>query len=60
MSSFAPNRSSTSADPQSEVTDRLPCLATGSPAAAATKATAVETLIDPDPSPPVPQVSANR
>jgi len=29
----------------------LPCLATGSPAAAATNATAVEMLIDPDESP---------
>jgi hypothetical protein len=35
-------------------------LATGRPAAAATKAAAVETLIEPEPSPPVPQLSANR
>ena len=56
----APSASSTSADPHCELTLRLPCLATGSPAAAATKALAVETLIIPDPSPPVPQQSANR
>jgi hypothetical protein len=43
----APSCSSTSAEPQREVTERLPCLATGRPAAAAAKATAVETLIVP-------------
>ena len=59
-SSLPPSCSSTSAEPQREVTERLPCLATGRPAAAATKATAVERLIVPEPSPPVPQLSANR
>ena len=59
-SSLTPRCSSTSAEPQREVTERLPCLATGSPAAAATKATAVDRLIVPEPSPPVPQLSANR
>ena len=43
----------TSAEPQRELTLRLPCLATGSPQAAATKAVAVETLMRPEPSPPV-------
>ena len=59
-SSLTPSCSSTSAEPQREVIERLPCLATGRPAAAATKAVAVETLIVPEPSPPVPQLSANR
>ena len=36
--SSRPSCSSTSAEPQREVTERLPCLATGRPAAAATKA----------------------
>ena len=53
-----PNCSSTSADPVRLVTARLPCFATGSPAAAATIAAAVEMLNEPQPSPPVPQVSA--
>jgi hypothetical protein len=35
-------------------------LAIGRPEAAAVKATAVETLIEAEPSPPVPQLSANR
>ena len=56
----APNASRTSAEPQRELTLRLPCFAIGKPAAAATKAVAVETLIRPDPSPPVPQQSAKR
>ena len=43
--------------PQWLETDRLPCLATGTPAAATTKAAVVETLKVPEPSPPVPQVS---
>ena len=50
----------TSAEPHFELTLRLPCLAIGRPAAAATKAVTVETLIIPEPSPPVPQQSANR
>ena len=42
------------------VNDALPCLTTGSPQAAATKAAAVETLIEPEKSPPVPQLSAKQ
>src|SRR4051794_29391811 len=37
---------------------RLPCLATGIPAPASTNAAAVETLSEPEPSPPVPQGSS--
>jgi hypothetical protein len=58
-STKAPSASSTSAEPARELTARLPCLATCAPAAAATNATAVETLNVPDSSPPVPQVSSN-
>ena len=49
--------SRTSAEPQAEVTARLPCLATVAPAAAATRAAAVEMLKVPLESAPVPQVS---
>ena len=52
-----PNASNTSAEPTRLDAERLPCLATGMPAAAATNATAVEILNVPAPSPPVPQVS---
>src|SRR5712691_164644 len=52
-----PSVSTTSAEPQSEDTERLPCLATRSPEPATTKAVAVETLKVPVASPPVPQVS---
>ncbi len=52
-----PRASSTSALPQRLETDRLPCLATGTPAAAATMAARVEMLKVWRPSPPVPQVS---
>ena len=52
-----PAASSTSALPQLLDMDLLPCLATGSPAPATTKAVVVDTLNVPDPSPPVPQVS---
>ncbi len=54
-----PRASSTSAEPHFEVRPRLPCLATLTPAAAATRAEAVEMLKVPWPSPPVPQVSTN-
>ena len=43
--------------PDSDDTARLPCLAMGTPAAAATIAVAVEMLNVPCTSPPVPQVS---
>ena len=39
-----PSASSTSAEPQRDDTDRLPCFAIGTPAAAATRAAAVEML----------------
>jgi hypothetical protein len=56
-SSRTPAASSTSAEPDLEETERLPCLATRAPAAAVTKALAVEMLKVPRESPPVPQVS---
>src|SRR5919204_653579 len=56
-SSRKPSASSTSAEPQADETARLPCLATPAPAAAATRAAAVEMLIVLAPSPPVPAVS---
>ena len=52
-----PSASSTSAEPQVPLDERLPCLATGTPQAATTKDTTVEMLKVPQPSPPVPQVS---
>ena len=52
-----PRASRTSAEPEREVMERLPCLATLAPAPAATKAAAVEMLKVPEESPPVPQVS---
>src|SRR5260370_29960862 len=52
-----PRASRTSAEPHCEVTARLPCLATFAPAAAATRAAAVEMLKVPLESAPVPQVS---
>ena len=52
-----PNSSNTSAEPDLLVTERLPCLATATPAPATTKAAAVEILKVFSLSPPVPQVS---
>ena len=52
-----PSASSTSADPDRDVIALLPCLATGTPAAAATSAAVVEMLNVPLPSPPVPTTS---
>src|SRR2546425_1548733 len=46
-----------SALPQRLLTERLPCLATTTPAAATTSADRVEMLNVPAPSPPVPHVS---
>ena len=54
---FAPSASSTSADPQRELTERLPCFATRTPAPAITNEAAVEILNVPAASPPVPAVS---
>ncbi len=54
---LTPSASKTSADPQRLDTDRLPCLATGTPHAASTIAAAEEMLNVPERSPPVPHVS---
>ena len=51
-----PSASSTSAEPERLVAERLPCLATAQPAAAAISAAVVETLNVERP-PPVPAVS---
>jgi len=56
-SMVTPSASSTSAEPERDDSERLPCLATRTPAAAVTMAAMVDTLIEPDWSPPVPQVS---
>ncbi len=57
---FAPSASSTSADPQRELTERLPCFATRTPAPAITNEAAVEILNVPAASPPVPAVSTRH
>ena len=57
MFRFRPNCSRTSALPHLLVNERLPCFATGTPAAAITKAAVVLTLNVFVLSPPVPQVS---
>ena len=49
--------SKTSALPQRLEAERLPCLATRAPAAAATSIAPVDMLTDPMPSPPVPTMS---
>ena len=54
---FAPSASSTSALPDFDDTERLPCFATRAPAAAATNIDAVEMLNVCDASPPVPTMS---
>jgi hypothetical protein len=56
-SRLRPRASSVSAAPALELAARLPCLATGTPQAATTRLTAVETLSVWCPSPPVPQTS---
>ena len=55
---LAPSASSTSALPDFDDTERLPCLATRAPAAAATNIAAVEMLNVCDASPPVPTMSS--
>ena len=55
---LAPSASSTSALPDFDDTERLPCLATRAPAAAATNIDAVEMLNVCDASPPVPTMSS--
>jgi hypothetical protein len=53
----AARTSRTSAEPQREETERLPCLATRAPAAAASTHAPVEMFTEPMPSPPVPTMS---
>ena len=57
MSARQPSASSTSAVPDLEDAPRFPCFATGTPQAATTKVTAVDTFRLCDPSPPVPHTS---
>ncbi len=59
-SSEIPSASSTSAEPHLDEIERLPCLATCTPAPAATNAAAVEMLNVPEASPPVPHVSTSN
>src|SRR5690349_25127558 len=54
---LTPRADKTSAEPERDEIDRLPCLATGTPAPATTKAAQVEILCVFLLSPPVPQVS---
>src|ERR1700716_981590 len=54
---LTPSEANTSAAPERDDNARLPCLATGTPAPATMKAAQVETLTDPEPSPPVPTTS---
>ena len=54
---LTPSAVSTSEAPESDDTARLPCLATGTPAPETMKAAQVETLTEPEPSPPVPTTS---
>ena len=55
-----PSASSTSAEPDCDDAERLPCLTTRAPAPAATIAAIVEMLTDIDRSPPVPTTSSSR
>src|SRR4029079_6936255 len=54
---LTPSAPSTSAAPDFEDSARLPCLATGTPAPATISAAQVETLYEPQGSPPVPTTS---
>src|SRR5579883_2979637 len=54
---FTPSIASVSAAPDRDDKARLPCLATGTPQAATIKAARVETLYEPELSPPVPTTS---
>ena len=55
---FTPSASRTSAAPDLEDAARLPCFATGTPAAAMTMEAVVEILKEFAPSPPVPTISS--
>src|SRR3954454_4671004 len=54
---LTPSAPSTSAAPDFDDNARLPCLATGTPAPATISAAQVETLYEPEASPPVPTTS---
>src|SRR6476659_8667587 len=54
---LTPSAPSTSAAPDFDDSARLPCLATGTPAPATISAAQVETLYEPEASPPVPTTS---
>ena len=55
---FTPSASRQSAAPDLELAARLPCLATGTPAAEITMDAVVEILKELEPSPPVPTISS--
>src|SRR3954469_12188281 len=57
MSILTPSADNTSAAPERDDNARLPCLATGTPQPATMNAAQVETLTEPEPSPPVPTTS---
>src|SRR5579883_3266785 len=57
MPTLTPSTPSVSAAPDRDDKARLPCLATGAPQAATIRAASVETLYDPELSPPVPTTS---
>ncbi len=59
-SSRTPSASSTSAEPDWDDAERLPCLTTRAPAPAATIAAIVEMFTDMERSPPVPTTSSSR
>ncbi len=54
---LTPSDDKTSAAPERDDSARLPCLATGMPAPATMNDAQVETLTEPEPSPPVPTMS---
>src|ERR1700737_2974199 len=54
---LTPSAASTSAAPERDDSARLPCLATGTPLPATMNDAQVETLTEPEPSPPVPTMS---
>src|SRR5947209_11656488 len=54
---LTPSEDSTSAAPERDDSARLPCFATGTPQPATMNDAQVETLTEPDPSPPVPTTS---
>src|SRR3954447_19415156 len=57
MSILTPSEDSTSAAPERDDSARLPCVATGTAQPATLNDAQVETLTEPDPSPPVPTTS---